>query len=808
MLWSIASDVRFAVRTMVRSPLFSAVAIVTLALGIGANSAVFSAVNAILLRPLPFDDPDRLVIVKESSPQHESMSVSYPNMQDWREQNTVFTEIAAYRTWTASLTGGSRPERVVGSEVSAQMFSILGVTPVLGRFFVAEENDHAGDRVVVLSYEMWQRRYGGDPEIVGRTIELRDLRYTVVGIAPPGFVYPLSQPDVEMYVTHHPDFFRSWDYSRGTRAGFRSTARLKEGVSLEQARTEMAVIAARLEQEYPRANGGHSVVIEPLQSYLVGDMRLALLVLLAAVALVLLIACANVANLLLARASARAREIAIRSSLGAGTRRVLRQLLTESVVLSLVAGAVGVMVALWGVRLLSLILPSDLPVMYRQIAIDGPVLGFTLGLTTLTGIVFGLFPAAATSRQDLAGTLREEGRAAAGSTRRSRFREGLVVAEIALALVLLVSAALMMRSVANLTSADRGFKPDNLLTMQVILPQDDSTSAADRAAFYEETDQTIGSIPGVTSLAFLTPMLGGWDNSYVLDDRPAPPLDNNFVTDVLRVSADYFPTMEIPLVAGRNFSEQDRVDTRLVAIIDAAFAAQHWNGDDPIGKRVKLSVDPASNKPWYEIVGVVGHAQNRGVEGESRPVLYLNLKQNVSAHHVLLVRTESRPERMKLAVHGAFQDLIPTRPVYDVRTMREVIGTSMVARRITLTLLAVFAGVALALAASGTYGVVAYSVSLRTHEFGIRMAMGAGSAEVLQLVFGKAAVLATLGVAVGVIASLPATALVSSMLFGVAARDPGTLAAVGTGLVLVALVASIIPALRATKVQPLVALRE
>jgi putative ABC transport system permease protein len=805
---SIWSDVKYAMRMLVRNPLFSSVAVVTLALGIGANSAVFTVIRALVIRPLPFEDSDRLVFVHESDEEHERMSVSYPNLEDWRRQNDVFTDVAAHRVWDVALTGPGQPQQLTVAEVSAQLFGVLGSRPLAGRFFVEGENDPEAERVVVISYRLWQRHFGGEATVVGRAITLENASYTVIGIAPRGFIYPLDRPDVEAYLPHVRDFFRSYDRNRGTRAGLKATARLKDGVSLEEARAEMTVIAARLAQEYPRANQGHTVVVEPLQEYLLGDMRQMLFVLLAAVGLVLLIACANVANLLLGRASARAREIAIRSSLGAGGGRVVRQLLTESLLLSVLGGAVGVLMAFWGVQLLLLILPSELPVIYQQIAVDGPVLGFTVLLSVATGIVFGLAPALQASRQDLAGVLREEGRTTSDSVRRSRSRELLVITETALAVLLLVSAGLVLRSFANLSATDLGFNPKGLLTMQVILPPADFEESDQRAAFYRGVQDEIATLPGVHSVSLFAPMLGGWDNAYVVADRPVPGPGDYYVADIQMVSPGYFRTMEIPLVRGRHFSDQDRADTRRVAIVDEDFSARHWPNEDALGKRVKLGTNLASARPWAEIIGVVGHVKSHGAEGESREAVYFPLQQREVFHHVLVARTESQPEKSIAAVTTALAGLVPDRPIYGVQTMKQYLGVRLAGRRVTLILLGVFAAIAVLLAAGGTYSVIAYSVALRTPEFGIRTALGASSGDVHRLVLGSAVRLTSMGIGLGLLAAFLATSLLSSLLFGVGARDPVTFVGVGVVLAIVALAASVIPAVRATRVLPMVALRK
>jgi putative ABC transport system permease protein len=798
MVESIWNDVRYAARMMIRNPLFAIAAVGTLALGIGANSAVFSVIDTILLRPLPFGESDRLVLIRERSPQQTPMSVSYPNFSDWRHQNHVFTDMAIHRTWDMSLTAAEMPERVQLAEVSPHLFSVLQVEPAAGRFFLQEEGLPDERRVVVLGYELWQRRFGGDPGILGQTIDLDDVRYTVVGIAPREFVYPLDRPDVEIYGPLGIRF-RDYDHNRGTRAGFRVTARLRDGVSLEQVRANMAIIASSLEQEYPEANEAHTVRIDPLKEYLVGDTRPGLFILMAAVGLVLLIACANVANLLLARASTRAREIALRSSLGAHPARVIRQLLTESVLLSILGGALGVLIAIWGVQLIVLVLPDDLPAVYRQIAVNEPVLGFTLLLSVLTGFVFGLIPAVHMSRQDLAGVLRAEGRGASGGVRRTRFRNALVIAEISLAVLLLVSAALLMRSFSNLTNANPGFNPANLLTLQLILKLPE---AEQRAAFIQEAEERITALPGVRSVALSTPLLSGWTQRYALEDRPPPGPDGDHRADLLFVTAGYFRTMEIPLLKGRSFSDRDRVDAPRVAIVDQRFAAKHWPAEDPIGKHVSLLGGR------FEIAGVAGHVKNYGVEAESREELYLHQPQLARSSLHMLVRTESNPERLVSSVRGILGDLAPGRPAFNVRTMVQHMGIRLATRRATLLLVAAFASIALSLAAGGIYSVIAYSVTLRRHEFGIRMAMGANARDVHKLVLVHALRVTLIGVALGLGTALLTTSLLSSMLFGVGPRDLATFVGVGVVSVVVALVASMIPAIRATRILPMVVLRD
>jgi putative ABC transport system permease protein len=798
-------DFKFAARMLVGSPGFTLVAVLTLGLGIGANTAIFSVVNSLLLDILPYEESDRLVWLRESSEVLEGMSISYPNFVDWRDQNQSFEAIAAHRFRDFNLTGTERPEQLLAAQISHTLFPILRVEPLLGRNFAKEEDEPDSERVVILGYGLWERRFGGDPELLGGTISLDGEPYTVIGVMPPDFLYPPETRDLELYlpIGH---FSKRWMEVRGSHPGIQATARLEPGVSFEQAQADMATVAKRLEQEYPDTNTGHTVAMQWLRDRLVEDIRPALLVLLAAVGFVLLIACANVANLLLARAAVREQEIAIRTALGAGRRRLVRQLLTESVLLSLIGGALGVGLAIWGIKMLLLGIPEHVAPIYSQIGVDGTVLGFTLVLSVLTGLLFGTVPALLVSRSDLSESLKEGGRSTSGEGRH-RLRSILVVSEVALALVLLIGAALLMRSFFNVTEKSPGFNPEDLLTMNVSLPSAKYKEDHQRAAFFQALEERVKNLPGADSVALSLPLLGGWQTSFVVEGRPVPPRGEENLTEITRVTPDYFQTMEIPLLKGRTFTDADREDSLPVAIVDQTLADSFWPGEDPIGKRFKLDDDPASDEPWLEVVGVVGHVKNDGVDALSRIETYLPYRQSVMRFMTLLVRTTSAPTILAKAISREVQSLDPEQPVSSVMTMEQYVGRRLTARRLSLILLGVFAGVALILATVGIYGLMAYSVNQRTHEIGIRLALGAQANDVLKMVMGQGVFLALLGVGFGLMAAFALTPLMSELLFGVSARDPVTYTGLAIILASVAVAATFVPAHRATKVAPMVSLR-
>ncbi len=810
MISSFLFDIRHAYRNLRRSPGFTAVAALTLALGVGANTALFSAVYGILLRPFPFADPDRLVLISESSKALEQMSVSYPNFEDWRRRNDVFERIAAHRMTSVNLTGAEMPERLLATQVSASLFPMLGVEPAVGRFFLEEEDRPGAESVVVLSHRLWQRRFGRSPEIIGKTVSLNGSSHRVIGAAPRGFFYPLKggrggrMTDFYLAIGSPTD---SWKTLRDLHPGMLVTARLKPGVTIEQARAEMNRIARNLEQEYPETNAGQSVRVEGLKAEHVKDVRPALILLWVAVALVLLIACANVANLLLARGSARSREMAVRAAIGAGRSRLVRQLLTESILLSLVGSTLGVLLAMWGVEILNRLIPASAAARFGQIAVDGAVLGFALALSILTGLVFGLVPALNISRPRLAVSLKEADRSSPGGYRRQNLRNALMVAEVSLAIVLLTSATLILRSFVNVTTESPGFNPASLVMMEMSLPRNEYESGAQRALFYRQLEERLAALPGVRSVGLGGPFLGGWQSNFVVDGRPAPDPAEAEMTDMMAVSPDYFRTMEIPLLKGRFFTEQDRADTLRVVILDETFAETYWPGEDPVGKRVKFSDDPADDGPWFEVVGIVGHVKSSGVDAESRVQIYRPYPQWSPSYMSLFIRTGMPAETMAAAVRHEVSRLDPDQPVHGIRTLVSHLSGLQVQRRLAASLISVFAGLALLLSACGIYALIAYTVSQRTHEIGIRMALGAGTGDILRFVLRRAMLLTAIGVGIGFLLSFTLTPLMRSQLFKVDVHDPMSFSGTVLVLGLVALLASLVPACRAMRVQPSTALR-
>jgi putative ABC transport system permease protein len=797
---TLVQDVRYGVRTLLKNPGFTVVAIIALALGIGANSAIFSVVNAVLLRPLAFDKPEQLVMVweKRMALGRVRNVASAPDFVDWKAQNTVFEDMAAYSNNGFNLTGNDEPERIQGVAVSPGFFSILGVQPKVGRAFLTDEDQPGSEPTVIISNGLWQRRFASDPGIVGKSISLNDRTRTVVGVMPADFIFPNG--DIEIWV---PLVFSPNDLTGRGSHFLNVIARLKPGVTINQARDEMETIAAHLEQQY-QVNTGHGVNIFPLYEEVVGNIRPALLVLLGAVGFVLLIACANVANLLLARAAVRQKEIAIRTALGAARGRIIRQLLTESMLLSLTGGTLGVLLALWGLDLLLAVSADSIP-RVKEIRLDLWVLGFTFLVSLATGLIFGIVPALQASKPDLNETLKEGGRGASAGLRRNMVRSTLVVSEVAICLVLLIGAGLMIKSFARLLDVNPGYSAENVLTMNVSLSGSKYREAPERRAFFDQALQRMASSPGVEGAGVVlgAPLSGGIGSRYFqIEGRPPQPPGQGYNANINAASGDYFRTMGIPLIQGREFDERDVTGSPDVVIINQRMAQQFWPDEDPLGQRIS-----AGDQTWRTIVGIVGDVRQAALETEARAELFYPFFQVDFGSGTFVVRTSNDPKTMIAALRKEVQAVDKDQPLFRVRTMNEVLGQVVAPRRLNMLLLGIFAGVALVLAAVGLYGVMSYSVTQRTREIGIRQALGATRRDVTKLVIGQGMVLSLVGVGVGLVASFFLTRPMASLLFGVSAADPVTFAVISLILIGVALGASYIPARRATRVDPMIALR-
>ncbi len=802
---TLLQDLKYGLRMLIKNPGFTAVAVLTLALGIGANTAIFSVVNAVFLRHLPYKDPHQLVMVWEQNPSKGWYRniVSAANFVDWRKQNRVFTDMAAISESGFNLTGTNEPEEILGERVTVNLFSLLGVQAAVGRTFLPEEDQPDGPRVVVLSNGLWKRRYGGDRSILGRHIEINNASFRVIGIMPSTFYFSPFGPKAELWLAG-----LNLRSPHRTDHAYLALARLKPGVSLAQAQSDLDSIARSIERQYPE-NTGMGVGLVDLREQVVGQTRSVLALLFAAVGLVLLIACANVANLMLSRATAREKEIAIRTALGAGRGRLIRQFLAESGLLAITGGVLGLLLAGWGIDALIALAPPDTPGL-EYVRLDARVLGFTLLISLATGILFGFAPALSASKSHVNETLKEGGRSSTGGPSRNRLRSFLVASEFALALVLLTAAGLMIRSLVFLRQVDLGFTPKGLLTMRIALLGSKYKDQAQQSLFFQKLLPQIQSLPGVQSVALSRgiPIYGWAGMDFVTDDHPYPSPAEQPDANYLVISPDYFRTVRIPLLKGRVFTEQDTHESAGVAIVNEALARKYWPGQDPIGKRFKMG-RAESKTPWLTVVGVVGNVRTEGQWAEFRPELYVPYTQYpwvLSPRHVL-VRAAVNPTGLTAAIQREVGILDKDQPISQIRTMEEVVALPLAQQRFSMVLLGIFAGLALTLAAVGIFGVISYAVAQRTHEIGIRMALGAQRNDVLRLVVGQGLVLVLIGVTVGLAAGFGLTRLMSTLLFGVRPTDPATFAVVSIALTGVALLASYVPARRASKVDPMVALR-
>jgi predicted permease len=796
-------DIRFGVRVLCKSPGFTAVAVLSLALGIGANTAIFSVVDAVLLRPLPFAEPDRLVTVSECSRPHDKSTkneVAPGNFLDWRTRNHVFEQIGAVELPGYSLTGSDRPERVLGAATSAGMLRLLGLHPALGREFEPTDDKDGAAPVVMLTHVLWKRRYGSDPHILGKTIQLDTGPHTVVGVLPAGLAFP--EPNVQLWVpleqTIAPREMR-WHASHYLDV----YARLKPGVSLAQASEEMSGIAAQIKHEQPESNSGPAVLVLNLQDDRGGAIRPALLTLLVAVAFVLLIACVNVANLLLVRATTRGKELATRIALGAGQSRLIRQMLTESVLLSFAGGCMGLLVASWTRRLLLAFRPESLP-QFNVIETDGRVLLFTLAVSVVTGLLFGMLPALRSSTIHLN---HAASRSSTPGKSTQRLRNLFVTAEIAASLVLLAGAALTIRSFLHLRDTNLGFRSDHTVTARISIPNDKYSKDEQVIAFYDQLVERIRSTAGVESAAMVSflPLTGhNFDNSFDVVGHPPRLPDNRDYALVRFTDPRYFSVLGIPLLSGRGIGEHDRLGSSRSVVLSESMAKRYWPNGSPIGEHLLVYMGE-DESPW-EVVGTVGDVRTSIAE-EPQPTIYFPYAQFPYRFMVLTVRTHGDPQSMIETIRNTVLTLDPDQPIYQTRTLADLIDINLAPWRFSMILLCIFAGMALLLAAAGIYGVMAYLVAQRTHEVGIRMALGAEPHDVLRLVVGHGAKLALIGVISGLLASLALTHLMSNLLFDVSTTDPLTLSVVAFVITLVVLAACYIPARRATRVDPMIALR-
>ena len=829
----LSQDLRYGVRTLAKSPGFTAVAVLSLALGIGGTTAIFSVINAVLLRPLPFKDPTRVVKLSEVNPYQKSSwwAVAPANFLDWKQQNQVFEDMAAISNPTLTLTGAGDPENVRVQRVSASFFRILGVKPALGRTFLPEEDRTGGAQVVVISHSLWKRKFGSDRSVLGQTLALDGQGHTVIGVLPASFRFlNRGLKDVALWLPY--PFYSDPPSNRESHM-LDAIALLKPRVSLEQARTEMDTIARRLQQAYPETNEGMGIHVAPWQEFVVREVRSSLLVLLAAVGLVLLIACTNVAGLLLARAATRQREMAIRTALGAGRRRLIRQLLTESLLLSVLGGTVGFLAALWGTGVLITLDPGNIPRL-DEAGLDGRVLGFVLLVTVLTGILFGLAPAVLGTRTNLNEALKEAGRAATATLGRQRLRSLLLVGQVGLSLVLLTASGLMIHSFLRLQQVRLGFNPAHVLTMRLVLPRSTCAEVTGKDAggyrlwtlrpqcttFFEQLLQRIDSLPGVESVALTNelPVSGGGWAVYFDLEGPQRVRGEKYPWAYHRgITPNYFRAMGITLLKGRHFTDRDVEGASRVVIINDALARRYWPNEDPLGRRLKIQDSAADQKIPFEVVGVVEGVRQKDLRTDPAEEMFVPLRQrsetyvdwqiNFRRGMFFVMRTTSDPKSLAAALRGVVREADPNQPIDSLATMQERVSDGAGPLRSAMWLLGLFAAIALVLSVVGIYGGVSYSATQRRHEIGVRRAMGAQNSDVLKLVVRQGMILTLIGLVLGLAGAIAATRVLSSLLYGVKPTDPLTFAGVALFFAAVALVASYIPARRATQVDPIIALR-
>jgi putative ABC transport system permease protein len=818
---TLLQDLRYGARMLLKTPAITFIVILALALGIGANTAIFSVLNAVVLRPLPFDHPEELLYLNERSPDLDEMSISYPNFTDWRNQNHVFEKIGVYNRSSYNFTGYGEAERILTGQVSADLFAALRAKPLIGRVFTNDEDKPGAAPVVVLSYALWQRRFGGQASILNQSLTFNGRSYTVIGVMPPEYAYPTR---VEMWVPVGPLAGDTNWQQRGNHPGLYGVGRLKPGVTQAQAQADMNNIAANLNKQYPDSNANNGIRIRTMMEVLVGDnVKQTLWILLGAVGFVLLIACANIANLLLARATGRRKEMAIRAAMGANRWRIARQLLTESLLLALIGGGLGLGIARLTVRFILYISPTAIP-RSREIGLDWRVLAFTLGVSVLTGILFGLVPALQAGEVDVHETLKEAGR---GTSARHWLRSSLVIVEVATTMVLLIGAGLMIRSFYRLQNVNPGFSYENLTSFTVALPGRKYTTPEQRSQFFNQLVQNLRTLPGVQSVAAASGLpLGnnGWQTSFLVDGQPLPAPGDRPLMEACTVTPDYFRTMNIPLLHGRYFNEHDdrsfiagkdlsklNDGERLVAgvnviIVDEQFAKRYWPNEEAVGKRIRFGTDETA--PVLEVVGVVGRVKMEGLDTDSNRVQgYFSFSQVPFQAMAMIVKGQSDPNQLIASARNQVRSLDADQPIYNIRTMDEIRGESTAPQRLNLTLLSIFAGIAFVLAIVGIYGVMSYAVTQRTHEIGIRMAIGAQPRDVFKMILGQGMMLTVIGMAAGLLGAFALTRLMTTMLFSVKPTDPLTFGGVALLLLAIALIACYIPGRRATKVDPVNSLR-